>query len=291
MNFERKIEPGSAPEVVEVRHNPLNRLFLHGPYFPPHGVNRMANEGNVEAARETFLQRRPRNLEHLLQNRFGWMSEYLKGKTEIYELGSGAGMSQVILNHPGLKTTDVVKRPWIDLEVDALKLPFRSESVDVLIASHMLHHVAYPKFFFEEAVRVLKPGGLLLIAELNTSLVMRLALRVMRHEGWSYDLDVFNHSLPANQENDPWSANCAIPELLFSQPKRFEAEFPKLRIRRNTLCECWLLFLSGGVIAKTRTVQFPRFLLKGIDLVDRALVWAFPEIFAVGRRVVLQKAP
>ncbi len=213
----------------------------------------MANEGNVEAARESFLKRRPRNLERLIRNRFAWMAEYLQGKEVIYELGSGAGLSQVVLGHPHLKTTDVVKRPWIDLKVDALNLPFPSGSVDVLIASHMLHHVAFPKVFFAEAERVLKPGGLLLISELNTSLIMRLALRIMRHEGWSYDLDIFSHALPANHEADPWSANCAIPELLFSQPERFEEHFPHLHFRLNTFCESLLLFFSGGVIAKSRT--------------------------------------
>lgn len=280
----------SAPvRVVEVRRHFLNRLFLNGPFFPPHEANRMANEGNVEAARDYFLKYRPPNLNHLLQNRFGWMAEYLKGKKEIYELGSGAGLSQLVLNHPHLKLTDVVKRPWTDLVVDALKLPFANASVDVLIASHMLHHVAYPKLFFSEAARVLKPNGVLLIAELNTSLILRLSLWLMRHEGWSYDLDVFNHTSPANHESDPWSANCAIPELLFSQPERFEAEFPALRIRRNTLCESLLLFLSGGVIAKTRTIQLPLFLLKAVDALDKFLVWSFPELFAVGRRIVLQK--
>jgi SAM-dependent methyltransferase len=168
-------------------------------------------------------------------------------------------------------------------------MPYEDDSVDAIINSHMIHHLATPVKFFREIHRVLKPNGLLLAPDLNTSLCMRLLLRMMRHEGWSYDVDVFDENAVTNDPNDPWSANCAIPELLFSNPERFHQAMPGLKIIRNELCECMLFPLSGGVIAKTRTINLPKFGLKMVHLGDRLLVGLCPSVFALGIRVVIQK--
>ena len=80
-----------------------------------------------------------------------------------------------------------------------------------------VHHIAQPMKFFQDLKKVLKPGGLVLINEIHTSLIMRLLLKVMSHEGWSYDVDVFDKETVANDPRDPWSANCAIPQLLFRE--------------------------------------------------------------------------
>jgi hypothetical protein len=219
------------------------------------------------------------------------MTPYISDKTTVYELGSGAGFSKEFLHTPSLKMTDVVTHPWIDCEVDALNMPFETESVDVLIASHMIHHLANPLRFFSEASRVLKPGGQLLISEINTSLITRILLRLLRHEGYSYDVDVFSLETVANDPSDPWSANCAIPQLLFSNPKQFETQVPQFSIALNEVCECFIFPLSGGVIAKTKMVELPIWVLNGIHRLDQFLIRLFPSVFAMGRRVVLVKAP
>jgi SAM-dependent methyltransferase len=164
-----------------------------------------------------------------------------------------------------------------------------SGSVDVLIASHNIHHFHSPYKFFKECERVLNEDGVLLIQELNTSLLMRILLRVMRHEGWSYDVDVFNEHVIVNEKHDLWSANCAVPEMLFTDTTRFEQTFPGLKVEVNELCECILFPLSGGVISKTRMPELPGFLLKAVLLLDLLLVWAAPSLFALGRRVVVRK--
>lgn len=264
-------------------------LLLSNTFFPSHEENRMANEGNLAGARDYYFSRRPNNLHFLLQQRFAWMNEYTQGKEQVYELGCGAGFSKVFITNPNLKLTDVSKNPWVDMEADALNLPFGDNSVDVIIASHMIHHVATPKLFFEEVRRVLKKGGLLLIHEINTSLMMRLALKQMRHEGYSYAVDVFDPETIANNPADPWSANCAIPQMLFSDKAEFERHMEGLRIIRNELCEFAIFLLSGGVIAKTKTIPLPLFALRIVHWVDNALVAIAPQVFALGRRVVIQK--
>lgn len=249
----------------------------------------MSHEGDLLHARDVYFKKKPPNLHFLLQQRFEWMNGYLKDKKSVFELGCGAGFSKEFIKHPEFLLTDVSSNPWVEKQVDALNMPFADGSVGALVASHMIHHVATPHRFFTEALRVLEPGGLLIIHEINTSLIMRLILRMMRHEGYSYDVDVFSPSTIANRPEDPWSANCAIPQMLFNDNGVFEQHFPQFKVVHNELCECFVFLASGGVIAKTKTVPLPTFLLRFIHSCDQILIKLMPGIFALGRKVVLQK--
>ena len=265
-------------------------MFLPKTYIPTHQKNRMANEGDVSLARNSFLAKRPSNLEFLLETRYLWMRPYLQGKKDIFELGSGAGFSKIILKDLPIILTDTKKFHWIDRKIDALNLPFDPNSVDVFILSHMVHHVAYPSQFFINLSKALRSKGLILVNEPNTSLVFKVLLRIMRHEGWDYNVSVFDHSHPSNNPKDPWSANCAIGELLWQDEREFEKHIKGLKIKRNDFCEFMIFILSGGVIAKTRTINLPRYILKIVHSVDSLLVKIFPGIFALSRRVVLEKS-
>jgi SAM-dependent methyltransferase len=167
--------------------------------------------------------------------------------------------------------------------------PFEPDSVDVIICSHMIHHMAQPVKFFANVRPILRAGGRVLIQDLNTSLIMRLMLHAMRHEGWSYDVNVFDRDAVTNDPKDPWSANCAIPEMLFRSSEEFERAVPGYEVTKNELNECLLFPLSGGVIAKTPMPELPRIVLTGVKALDRLLVKAAPTVFAVGRSVVLTK--
>lgn len=166
---------------------------------------------------------------------------------------------------------------------------YEDNSVDVIIAAHNIHHFPSPYKFFDECKRVLKDDGFILIQEINTSLMMRFLLKVMRHEGWSYDVDVFNPDEIVTDKNDLWSANCAIPEMLFHNQSRFEQVFTSFKVKRNQLCECLIFPLSGGVIAKTKVPKLPIIFLNFVLLIDKILVSLLPNVFALGRSVVLQK--
>lgn len=262
------------------------KLILHGPYFPQIDENRMNSVGDVALARKKFLAKKFNNLDYLLQERYQWMNQYIKEGEKVIEIGSGAGFSELYLK-PRPLLTDIVKNEWIDKILDGTRMDLSDKSVDVIICSHTIHHFFSPYKFFKECERVLRPGGRILIQEAHTSLLFRFLLKLMRHEGWSYDVDVFNPDAIINDPNDPWSANCATAELLFDEPVKFEKNF-SFKIELDKKREGLIFPLSGGVIAKTRVPELPTFVLKIFSCLDSLLITLFPNIFAMGRIVVLK---
>ena len=41
-------------------------------------------------------------------------------------------------------------------------------------------------------------------------------MKLMKHEAYDFGVDVFDENVICNDKNDPWSANCAVSELLFT---------------------------------------------------------------------------
>ncbi|HET8570166.1 MAG TPA: class I SAM-dependent methyltransferase [Candidatus Limnocylindria bacterium] len=250
----------------------------------------MRHAGDVARARASLETRRGANLRYVLRKRFSWMRPYLGEGRHAVELGCGAGFSRMFLDAP-LELTDVEPQPWVDRVVDALAMPYSDASVDVLIANNVIHHLATPPRFFAEAARVLRAGGHLLVQECACSLATRLAIRVTGHEAYSFDADPFDPAAVCNDPADPWSANCAIPDLLFDDHGRFERAFAAFEVVDDGKSEFLLHFNSGGVTASAPYVPLPQPLMRVADAVDAALVALLPGVFAAQRRVVLRRRP
>ena len=59
---------------------------------------------------------------------------------------------------------------------------------------------------------------------------------------------------------------------------------------KNKLNECFIFPLSGGVIVQSKTIPLHKSILNIIDRLDTILINIFPDVFALGRSVVLQKS-
>ena len=53
------------------------------------------------------------------------------------------------------------------VEGDAEKLPFKDESFDIVTASFLIVHLKNLRKFFDEAYRILKPGGTFIVTNIN----------------------------------------------------------------------------------------------------------------------------
>jgi SAM-dependent methyltransferase len=265
-------------------------VMLKTSYHPIHSENRMQHEGDTSRARNYFLNDAPANLKLLVERRYSWMNRHIRPDDMGLEIGCGTGMSRHFIRSTKYFLSDVADYDWLDYcNVNALDTPFADAQFDFVVSSNMVHHVAHPLVLFREMERILKPGGRLLIQEINGSLAMRALLHLMRHEGYSYNVNVFDENCVCNDPEDPWSANCVIPNLLWDDRARFEREVPAFRITHHGYSEFSTLINSGGVIAKTTCIPLPRWVVRAMQGVDTALATVLPSVFALQRQIVLVK--
>jgi SAM-dependent methyltransferase len=245
--------------------------------------------GEVARARAEYETRRGSNLRYALRKRLAWMQRYLDPRAFAVEVGCGAGFSERFLTAGRLELTDIEWHPWVARVVDAQELPYANAGVDALITNNVIHHLAYPDRFFREAARVLRPGGHLLVQECNCSKTTEWALRVTGHEGYDWSADPFDATRPCNDPKAPWSANCAIPNLLFDDLGRFAERYPMFEVVEAGLSEFFIHFNTGGVSARVPYVPLPELALKLVDAIDGILVALAPRVFASQRRIALRR--
>jgi demethylmenaquinone methyltransferase/2-methoxy-6-polyprenyl-1,4-benzoquinol methylase len=97
----------------------------------------------------------------------------------VLDLAAGTGSSSIVFLKPGVKVIasdfskgmlEVGKKRHPELEfvfADATKLPFKDASVDAVTISFGLRNVQEPKKALAEMLRVLKPGGKVVICEFS----------------------------------------------------------------------------------------------------------------------------
>jgi SAM-dependent methyltransferase len=145
------------------------------------------------------------------------------------ELGSGPGFAKQFI--PDLELTDIVRAPWHDRECSADALPFADGSVGAVVLFDVLHHLSSPRTFFAEAIRVLRPGGRLVMCEPYVSPVSYPVYKLLHEEPTILrGINPLADQVSADPR-DPFDSNQAIPTLLFGRRRAaFEAAFPALVI-------------------------------------------------------------
>jgi SAM-dependent methyltransferase len=161
------------------------------------------------------------------------------------ELGSGGGFLDQFI--PALIKTDVVELPFIDKVCYAEQLPFPDRSVGALAMVNVLHHIGDVDAFFQEAVRVLVPGGVVAMIEPYVSSFSRVVYRYVHHE--LFDPGATDWQLPPGGRLS--GGNDALPWIVFVRDRaRLEREYPKLRIEALRPHSPFSHLLSGGVTTR-----------------------------------------
>jgi SAM-dependent methyltransferase len=163
---------------------------------------------------------------------------------QTLEIGGGSGVFKEFA--PDTISTDILTAPWLDVVADAQTLPFAPESFSNIVMFDVLHHIEFPRKFFAEALRVLKPGGRIIMVEPGISPL-------------SWPFYTFLHPEPVRMGDDPlvdgaadpnrdaFDANQAIPTLLFGRERlRFADAFPRLKLVAKDWLSLWAYPLSGG---------------------------------------------
>jgi SAM-dependent methyltransferase len=156
------------------------------------------------------------------------------------ELGSGGGFIKEII--PGVKTSDILELPDIDMRFSALDMPFRKSSINVFLMIDVFHHIENADKFFKEVSRCLKTGGQIVMIEPSSNFFGRLIWGNLHHEphdrkgGWEFE------------SSGPLSgANSALPWIIFFRDrKKFAKKYPHLRITGIDAHTSLKYLLSGG---------------------------------------------
>jgi ubiquinone/menaquinone biosynthesis C-methylase UbiE len=114
-----------------------------------------------------------------MYHRYRFAADFSEGK-DVLEVACGAGLG---LGYLAKKTKRVVGGDYTEklvteakgyykekiplLRLDAHFLPFQAQSFDVVILYEAIYYLAKPEDFFNEARRVLRKDGILLIATVN----------------------------------------------------------------------------------------------------------------------------
>ncbi len=105
------------------------------------------------------------------------------------DLAGGTGRAASGLQHVEWTVVDAARgmltrarqRGLDTVQADAARLPFRAESVDAVVIVDALHHVADQDELVREASRVLRPGGVFVVADFDPDTVRGRVLTAAEH--------------------------------------------------------------------------------------------------------------
>ena len=258
--------------------------------FPPN-KNRMRILTNTSEAISHFNSSKSKNLKFLLKQRFDWMNKFIDENDIGLEVGSGAGFSKFFIKNKNLKTSDFSNDSHLDCKnIDAQNTNFNDNTFDYVIASNMIHHVPYPIKLFKEMNRILKKDGKLIIFDAYCSILLQLVMILMKHEGFDFTVNVWDEKNPKSDELDVWDGNIGVTNLIFDNKLEFDKNLGNIfSIEYEKLTECFIFLNSGGVTSQTFHIPLSDSLLNILNCIDNFLVRFFPNIFCMGRRIVLKK--
>jgi SAM-dependent methyltransferase len=242
-------------------------------------------------SRNSIIRKRNGNLRYLLKMRYDWIRQFITTEETGLELGSGAGHSRIYMKGYNFITTDIYNLQWIDEKnIDAQHTPFKDASYDYIFIKNVLHHLDQPVLFFEEAGRLLKKGGRIIIFEPYASLAMQLAIKISGHEHYDNKADVLDPGYSLYSYSDKIiDGNNSVGRILFDHPERFLAKYDHYEMLHKSYSEFFIFLNSGGVYKKFLFVPLFPLLLKILNKIDKGLVKIAPRVFALAIRVVLVK--
>jgi len=160
----------------------------------------------------------------------------------VLELGSGGGFLKEFI--PGLITSEILQVPGVDLTADGQCLPFRDQALRAIVMLDVMHHLPRVEYFFSEAQRCVKPGGVIVMVEPWVTAWSTIVFRFLHQEPFDPKASRwhFSASGPLSQ------ANSALPWIVFQRDRHiFTRRFPRWRLEEISLNGAFSYILSGGV--------------------------------------------
>lgn len=202
----------------------------------------------------------------------------------VLEIGGGSGNLKQFATH--VTSTDVQWAPWLDAVADAQALPFGDGTFDGIVMVDVLHHLEAPGRFLQEAQRVLRPRGRLVLVEPAITPLSWVVYRFFHHEPVRMDVDPLTEAT-TRRHRDPYDANSALPTLLFGHAReRLERACPNLVVREVHRFSLAAYPLSGGFRPWS---LLPRILVTPLLRLEKAVERGLGPLMAFRLLAVLEK--
>jgi len=203
------------------------------------------------------------------------------------EVGGGPGFFKTAL--PDVVSTDLIYCPWLDVIADAQRLPFREGSASNVFGLDILHHLAAPIAFLEEAERVLTPGGRLILVEPWVTPFSFVIYRYLHQEDCDLSVNPYEVSNPDGAAaKKAFDGNQAVPYLLFGPRNRAKtlAFVPQLKLAMLDQFCLFAYLLSFGF----KDVNLlPEFIYPDLAEFERLTLPLWRRIASLRALIVLEK--
>lgn len=204
------------------------------------------------------------------------------GKT--LEIGGGTGNFKTFV--PEVVSTDIQSAPWLDVVCDAQELPFADGSFDNIVMFDVLHHLERPRFFLNEAARVLRKGGRVILVEPAITPISRIFYTHFHPEPVDMGADPLVDGA-RDPNRDPYESNQAIPTLLFqNNTEYFVSSCPELELKTSQRLSLFTYPLTGGFRPWTLV---PGLLVPAMLKIEEVLLPVLGPLMAFRLFVVLER--
>lgn len=223
-------------------------------------------------------------LNALYREHYKELTRFLNGipKGPVVEIGSGGGFLKKV--RPDVITTDLHPEPYLDRVMAADKLDFPDGTVAAILMLNVFHHLPDPRTFLREVVRVLQPGGRVVMIEPAHTLLWSRLYRLFSQEPYDENAPDWGFE-PVGRFS---GANVPQAWIVFERDRAlFEREFPELSLRGVRYHTAFLYALAGGTWFRgiVPSWSFPLFL--GLE----RLLGPAMRLFGGQITVVLERPP
>tara|TARA_Y100001970_G_C14225651_1_gene855493 strand:- start:90 stop:860 length:771 start_codon:yes stop_codon:yes gene_type:complete len=217
-------------------------------------------------------------LRKIYEEWYNLIKDQYNSNAEVLEIGSGAGIMKNYI--PNLITSDLFPIPGVDMVIDANRIDINDCSLDGIAMTNVLHHIPDCNIFFSEAIRVIRPGGKLVMIEPWNTKWSKWVYLNLHHEHFEPSTRdwIIENSGPLS------SANGALPWIIFNRDRKiFADKFPELRVLNIKPIMPISYLLSGGISMRN---ILPGMMYKPVRFLEKRLKessWAMFALITLSR--------